>query len=214
MALAAPSEPWPLDKLQAASSTGRPLAVLVSTGAMNPMHAGHVQMLHQAAARLEAEGHAVIGAWASPSHDAYVQPKAQKLCTIGLTAPFRLALAAHATAADPLVAVGAWEAQQPGTWPDFPEVAENLMEAMMLALPDDVAVYYVCGTDLAAKCGLYRGMANGVGVVAVPRADSGQVPAERPEKRVFVAAPAAGALAGASSTKVRAAIRAARPSYM
>ena len=46
--------------------------------------------------------------------------------TIGLTAPFRLALAAAATVPDPLVSVGAWEARQPGDWPDFPEVCAAL----------------------------------------------------------------------------------------
>jgi len=68
-------------------------AVLVSTGGMNPMHRGHVAMLYQARARLEQEGYTVLGAWLSPSHDEYLQPKAMCLRTIGLSAPFRVELA-------------------------------------------------------------------------------------------------------------------------
>ena len=46
-------EDWPLAKLRerlAAAPAEAPLAAVVTTGAMNPLHAGHAQMLHQAAA--------------------------------------------------------------------------------------------------------------------------------------------------------------------
>merc|ERR1719401_1470795 len=93
---------------------------------MNPVHRGHVQLLHQARARLEEQGFIVIGMWLSPSHDGYVQPKAKALQTVGLTSAFRLEVARCAVSEDQLVSIGAWEAQQPGKWPDFPEVTSAL----------------------------------------------------------------------------------------
>lgn len=174
-------------------------AILLTTGAMNPIHRGHVAMLHAAADRLRTEGYKVVRAYVSPSHDGYVQPKAAASCTIGLSAGFRLEVARRAVADDPLVAVGAWEALQPGDWPDFPEVCNDLQSRV------GVLVYYVCGTDHATKCGLWNGMSE-VGVVVVPRA--GDNPrAEQPSKRVFVAGPAQGEAAGFSSTQVREALK-------
>eukprot|EP00966_Prymnesium_polylepis_P274740 6347604-Prymnesium_polylepis.1 len=119
---AAAMESWPINKLDLARAAGpKGSAVLLTTGAMNPAHRGHSAMLHQARSRLEADGIAVLGAFVSPSHDAYVQPKAASLSTIGLSSALRLQAAQRTVADDPLVSVGAWEAQQPGHWPDFPE---------------------------------------------------------------------------------------------
>lgn len=209
---------WPLIKLKQAhrrirniAKPNTPMAVLLSTGAMNPVHKGHVQMLHQARERLEREGYAVIGAWLSPSHDGYVQPKAANLRTPGLTAAFRLELARRAVEDDDLVAVGSWEARQKGRWPDFPVVAAALLKELK-SHPEGkgVTVFYVCGTDHFRKCGLHLGMRGGIGVVAVPRAAAGDEKKtthvsghERPDKLVFVAAPASGNIASCSSTKVR-----------
>ena len=217
-------EDWPLAKLRgrlAAAPAEAPLAAVVTTGAMNPLHAGHAQMLHQAAARLQEDGFEVVGAWVSPSHDGYVQPKAWSLGTVGLSAAFRLKLADHATEDDRLVAVGAWEAQQPGDWPDYPLVAKALRERLhaLAVLEDgalsrlrDARVFYVCGTDHAQKCGLYGGglkHAAGVGTVVVPRA--GDMPSDARAVAgwgPYIAQPAAGDVASFSSTRVRSAIAA------
>jgi hypothetical protein len=48
---------WPLDKVTAklaAAGPGVPTAVLVSTGAMNPVHRGHVEVLSRARRGVEA----------------------------------------------------------------------------------------------------------------------------------------------------------------
>ena len=63
---------WPMTKLlraTAAVAADERLAVVLMTGAMNPPHLGHLQMLHQASARLRMLGYTVVGAWLSPSHD-------------------------------------------------------------------------------------------------------------------------------------------------
>ena len=174
---------------------------------MNPVHRGHVAMLHQAAARLELEGYAVLGGWLSPSHDAYLQPKARHLNTIGLSAAFRLEAARLTLSEDSLVEVGHWEASQPGHWPDFPVVCAALQQELRSTLLPgaDVTVFYVCGTDHADKCGLAYGMGRGLGVVVVPRA--GQTTSkDDPASLVYIAEPALGDMADFSSTKVRDAI--------
>lgn len=198
MAAAAPT-PWPTSKFKSASPATRG-AILLCTGAMNPIHCGHIAMLHAALDRLRSEGIEVLGSYVSPSHDTYVQPKAAAAGSFGLSGQFRLELARRAVADEPLVDVAAWEALQPGRWPDFPVVCEELQRRV------SVRVYYVCGTDHATKCGLWSGMGE-IGVVVVPR-ESERPMREAPAKRVYVAAPAQGEAAGFSSTRVRAALEA------
>lgn len=214
---------WPMTKMRQAiasrASAGlRPpklgYAAILSTGGMNPVHRGHVQLLLQAAKRLETIGYSVVGLWLSPSHDGYLQPKARGLGTIGLSAPFRLEVAQRAVAPEDLVDAAGWEVNYPGRWPDFPEVSEALQdelarqpEANELWPGKRPCVFYACGTDHAEKCGLTRGLrpSDGIGVVIVPRAGD-SVPAERPDKLVRVASPASDAVAALSSTRVREAV--------
>ena len=194
---AANMEPWPFTKFDFARDAGpKGSAVLLTTGAMNPAHRGHAAMLHQARLRLEADGVAVLGAFVSPSHDAYVQPKAASLGTIGLSSQFRLQAAQRTVADDPLVSVGAWEAQQSGNWPDFPEVCAALQAALTdLATShgrEAVRCFYVCGSDHANKCGLWssRPSMQWGGVVVVPRAGDALAGSEDVSFCVYVAEPA------------------------
>ena len=52
-------EPWPRSKLRPENPAARE-AVLLSTGAMNPIHRGHIAMMHAAADRLRAAGYDII----------------------------------------------------------------------------------------------------------------------------------------------------------
>jgi len=200
-----------LSKKEPALQTRR-LAVLLTTGAMNPLHRGHAQLMHQAVARLHIEGFDVVGAWLSPSHDGYVQPKAKKMDTIGLSAKFRLEAAKRAVAEDELLAIGSWEAKKPGRWPDYPEVAMALQRKLRRVekawkLNDGFKVFYACGTDHAKMQGLYRGFLTdrGFGVVIVPR--EGEVAkSEEPGRSVFVAQSIDGEGAGYNSTMIRSAL--------
>ena len=200
--------PWPLGKLHAAlrasagSAPAKGYAVLLTTGAMNPVHRGHAQQLHQAGERLNAAGYQVLAAWLSTSHDNYVRPKCARLRTVGLSAPFRLELARRALEGDDLVSVGAWEATKEGTWPDFPVVAGSLQETLRSHRDHrGLQVLYVCGTDHFRKCGLHTGMRSGIGVVAVPRGGGGPTGHEKPDKAVFIARGAEGEVAGYSSRR-------------
>jgi nicotinic acid mononucleotide adenylyltransferase len=195
---------WPKEKLSPIQAKTKPgmTAVLLTTGAMNPIHLGHVAMMHSAADRLRAAGYDVRGAYVSPSHDAYVQPKSRSLGTIGLSSGFRLAVADRAVASNSLVSVASWEAKQDGGWPDFPVVCKALQED----IGSSTQVFYVCGTDHASKCALWHGMGD-IGVVVVPRAgEEGGLEAENPKALLYVAGAAEGDAASFSSTKVRAAL--------
>jgi len=222
------TEDWPLRKLQeglvryteypdAAIEYPKGTAVILTTGGMNPSHRGHVQLLHQARERLERDGYGVVGMWLSVSHDGYLQPKAQALGTVGLSASFRLHLARESVVDDPLVAVGAWEARKAGRWPDFISVTAALEDVLndlyeVGQIQELPMVFYACGTDHAEKGKLYGGMGEGRGVVVVPRS-SEVAQQERPDKLVLIAEPCVGEVASFSSTKVREAIAAKNSVY-
>ena len=96
---------WPLQKLlararheattrAAAASSGSaaelaPTAVLLMTGALNPVHNGHLASLEFARQACEAQGVVVLGGFLSPSHDSYVGPKmARKVRCLPMHHPF------------------------------------------------------------------------------------------------------------------------------
>ena len=213
---------WPtfrmMQQLDALPPDGsRPLAVLLTTGGHNPVHRGHLQMLHQAAERVESQGYRVVSMWLSPSHDSYLQPKAAHLGTIGLSSDLRLELARRTIGDTELIAVSSWEASRDGYWPDYPEVCEALQEflAQDEQLPNGISTFYVCGTDHAEKCGLGYGLQpdQNLGVVIVPR-EGDVAPDEDADSLVFVAKPAPGDVAAMSSTKVRTAMTNMDLSYL
>ena len=85
---------WPLSHLAehttehaTAQDEGKQVCVLLATGAMSPIHRGHVAMMVHAKAALEREGWAVLGGFVSPSHDLYVGPKARRKRTPFVTTP-------------------------------------------------------------------------------------------------------------------------------
>merc|ERR1719336_1976843 len=103
-----------------------------------------------ARAELEARSFHVLGAWLSPSHDEYVTQKAYDSGTIPLSSKFRVRAAQLATEDDDLVEVGTWESQEDG-FVDFPQVVLSLTKSLQFE-KSSVEVFYVSGTDHAAKC--------------------------------------------------------------
>jgi len=215
-------ESWPcaiLHKRLKECKGSKPQCVLVTTGAMNPPHRGHAQLLYQARVRLEKEGYDVLAGWLSPSQDGYVGPKASRMGTVHISGDLRLHMAQLMLHGDDFLSVGAWEAQYDGSWPDFPEVAVALQKQLsgisssLESKSGKPRVFYACGTDHAERCGLYNGMRNEIGVVVVPR--EGERPkAESIKNSVFVASPAPGELASFSSTKVREALKKGNREYV
>ena len=160
------------------ASTVKPLAVLLTTGAMNPVHLGHVELLHRAAVALSSRFF-VVGAYLSPSHDLYLRgkfgrPAGSQLIDENSWLPSqqRLMLCESIVKDSQLVATGHWECAQEGRWPDFPVVARNLYDVLRSAFPEKkIVVMYCCGSDHFSKCGLHRGLSSdgSIGVCVLSR---------------------------------------------
>ena len=138
--------------------------MLLSTGALNPVHLGHVAMFDRARDALESQhGFEVVGGFLSASHDTYLSNKYGLPGKYGDPTTFfpavqRLAMCAAATKDHPFLAVASWESSTSGRWPDFPEVTATLEGVLQERFPDeDLHVIYLCGQDhfrYAARAGL------------------------------------------------------------
>ena len=185
-------------------------AVILCTGAMNPAHKGHVQMLEQARARLEKAGIAVLGAYASPTHDEYVLGKALRKGTVGLSGAFRMEVLRRTVANAPLVNASDWEVRNPQGFVDYPFVVAAMSEwlhGVSETRGDYVFGIYVCGSDLANSEDLWSTVPDSYwgGVVVVPRTGDVLKGEEDPSRNVFVADPD-DSTAAFSSTDLRKAI--------
>ena len=67
-------QPWPLDRIIVCPPSARRV-VLLTTGAMNPVHLGHLNAMHRARQHMTSLGYHVVGGFMSPTHDNYVRPK-------------------------------------------------------------------------------------------------------------------------------------------
>jgi len=231
----AKSVAWPLGKvkknIQAAKDSGdrRNMAVLVTTGALNPVHYSHVQIFDDAAKALGSEHNInVIGGYISPSHDLYVKGKLGKQ---HIPSIHRLAMCRLAVRDSSFIEVSPWECAQSG-FIDYPgvrsalqvaadkEIAPFIQETFnptfeegegskesdkkeSLHIPS-LTVFYLCGADHAIKCRLYG--VKSFGVVAVGRAGHSEelkslIPTIVPALRKFYYVE--GATTDISSTKIR-----------
>jgi len=216
-------EDWPTARLSAALSAlsaeaaegveapPRRLAVLLSTGAMNPPHFGHVALLEAARRTLTERGYAVLAGYISPTHDDYVGGKCRASGALHLPGAFRAALADALTAPSPWLRAARWEVNQRG-FVDFPQVADALAAALSrlpsLSAAGGASVFYACGADHYARCHFslraFFEKAPPAGVVCVPRA--GEAAACDPARLHFLAEPPDG-VAHLSSTALRAALQ-------
>lgn len=147
-----------LDRLaDPARDPARPVAVLLTTGAFNPPHLGHVQLMNSARAELELRGYHVAGGYLSPSHDAYVSTKCGAQAQDAVT---RLALCQVVTAASEWLMTADWEALGVDRAVNFTDVILWL-EAYLARHIDTTAieVFYVFGSDNArfARTFLHHG---------------------------------------------------------
>lgn len=208
------TEHWPVDKI--AGNLARPprgrRCVLLTTGALNPVHRGHVAMFDRARDVLEAEyGIDVVGGFLSPSHDTYLSGKYLSGKYLSgkhrderfFPAAQRLALCAAATEDHPFLAVASWESSVSGRWPDFPEVTATLERVLDERFPGEgIGVIYLCGQDHFR----YAARARLPGVAVVTRAGR----AERSDTaRTIFAVPTASddPYGQMSSTQVREALK-------
>jgi Icc-related predicted phosphoesterase/nicotinic acid mononucleotide adenylyltransferase len=174
---------WPLSKIIRRlegihSGQRKPRAVLLTTGALNPIHKGHIQNMELAKSSIESQGFEVLGGFLSPSSDAYVTGKMksqhrQQLATAQVSrrdvppvetfyssAAHRLKMTQLACSESDWLSHSSWESNQP-YFADFDEVLSNLEDVLrtngIFENADDTVVY-VCGSDHFLKCSLQRGV--------------------------------------------------------
>ncbi len=158
------------------TATTKPI-VLISTGALCPVHTMHVQQFEDAKRHIEQTnpGWVVVGGFLSPTHDGYVTNKLRSSGYTSIDGKHRLAMTELATAHSQWITAAAYEINR-SAFIDFPEVTTALRQHVnSLTTKSDLpacSVYYVCGTDHALKCGLYgRSLHWCSGVVAIGRPD-------------------------------------------
>ncbi|EGD82671.1 hypothetical protein PTSG_03332 [Salpingoeca rosetta] len=170
-------------------------ALLLMTGSLNPIHAGHIHMMYAAREKLQAVGFHVVHGWISPSHDLYVQMKARRKDFPWMTSRLRVHLTRLALESHPWLSCGTWESEVEGWWPNFPEVACNLKESVKETLiPEEadlgarITVFYVAGQDHVERAGLNLGMKPfGIGLVCVTRGRERADIRDRPRNLFWVA---------------------------
>ena len=102
------------------------LAILLTTGGLNPIHTGHVDMMNFAKQELESQKldkkYTVIGGFMSPSHDEYVRSK-----TSYIRSNDRVKMIKLAVKNSPWIECDEWECKQED-FVDFPKVCQKFTE--------------------------------------------------------------------------------------
>lgn len=135
--------------LARSARSGRPAAVLLTTGGFAPVHDGHVAMMESARVTCEAAGYRVVGGYLSPSHDAYVSKKHGGDPT--LSAPFRVGLVERAVHDSDWLDVDPWEARYVPCDLNFTDVLRRLERYLHwhLCPAEPLTLFYVFGGDNA-----------------------------------------------------------------
>jgi len=136
---------WHCTPLPRRRTAERP-AVLLSTGAFCPPHAGHLEMMERARMAAEHAGYDVLGGYLSPGHDAYIDLKCGALA---IPATVRLRMCAEAIAGSPWLRVDPWEALHRRVSVNFTDVTARLRAYLRAHLDPRTEVLYVCGGDNA-----------------------------------------------------------------
>ena len=183
---------WPLEKIRAnlatflkkneheqqqqQQATTPKLYVLLTTGALNPVHRGHIEALRhcvQHVSRLTNNG-VVLGAFLCPSGDHYLKLKfGGKPNDFYFPADVRYQACVTTIGDDPMISVAGFEVAMNDRWADFPEVCDTLQKfldtnkeqifpqgtaATVLEKFGNIEVIYCCGSDLVENGRLFSGI--------------------------------------------------------
>lgn len=136
----------PFPKRALPASPGARPVVLLTTGALCPVHAGHVAMMERARDAAEAAGFDVLGGYLSPGHDDYV---ALKCGRAAIPAHERLQQCAEVARRSGWLSVDPWEALHRRVSVNYTDVAARLRSYLQWHVDPSVDVLYVCGGDNA-----------------------------------------------------------------
>jgi Icc-related predicted phosphoesterase len=173
---------WPTEKLStrlallnnsssssSSSSSDKPRVVLLTTGALNPVHVGHLRNMERAKQAFERLGCAVLAGYLCPSGDRYVgskmenkKPPGMPLHKVFAPASVRVQLTSLACAGSDWLSSSSFEADRAARFIDFPEVQGELESFLLgsgyLRRNGRDKVVYVCGQDHYEHCGLASGV--------------------------------------------------------
>ena len=139
-------------------------AILLTTGALNPIHLGHVDVMESAKIEIEKtyKNIKVIAGFMSPSHDNYLSGKFGRNRYI--PSKYRVKMVEMATRDSDWITYDKWECKQ-NYFVDFPYVSSRCIkklkdiyiEKYKYIKPGKLEIFYCCGLDHAEKCGLLQG---------------------------------------------------------
>ena len=147
----------------AVGSTETPV-VIVMTGALSPVHKGHIKVLETAKSFMDATGkYNVIRALLSPTHDGYVKSKLGRSAIKGQTRLELAQLSLDEAGIGGWASADGWEVGHPNGFIDFPEVTRTLQKQIDTDAVINrakaggrpaIKVFFVCGSDHALRCGI------------------------------------------------------------
>lgn len=137
----------PINFLQTTTSEDKP-AIIISTGALCPMHDGHKQMMDIAKMEVESRGYKVIGGYLSPGHDQYIK---EKTGDNWMPIHDRIRWANNLIKDSDWLAIDPWEGVFAPGAVNFTSVVYRLQQYIkkFYKHSKDVKIFFVCGADNA-----------------------------------------------------------------
>ncbi len=120
--------------------------VLLATGGFNPVHDGHLAMMHAAREAASHSGFTVVGGYLSPGHDDYVRLKCG---AEAIPASVRLEQCATAASSTDWLSVDSWEALHRRVAVNYTDVVARLRLYLRQHVDARIDVLYVGGGDNA-----------------------------------------------------------------
>jgi len=157
-------------------------AILVSTGAMCPVHKMHVEIMNRAKEYLEFHHKKiVIAGYLSPSNDRYVTSKMNMKRISSISGKHRCEIARLSTRNSMWLDVSEWESAQK-FFVDFPSVTKFICNHICENVIDkdekeNIEVYFVCGSDLVERTGMHEKFPPVLwcdGIISISRPESGK----------------------------------------
>ncbi|MCR8648443.1 hypothetical protein [Leptospira interrogans] len=117
--------------------------VLLLTGALCPIHDGHLEMMIIAKESLEKEGYEVLGGYISPDHDDYVGPKTDSFLNIFE----RNRIVTEKIEDFPWIGLDSWNGVFNQTSVNFTEVVFRLKKYLERNIKLKTKIFFLCGGD-------------------------------------------------------------------
>lgn len=118
--------------------------VLIATGAMSPLHEGHIDMIKAASKAASENGYEVLGSYLSPGHDEYIK---EKTGDQWISIHDRLKYASNLIKDEKNIALDPWEGVFAPGAVNFTSVVHRLSLYLKKHFKYNVDILFVCGSD-------------------------------------------------------------------